>query len=64
MTEPIVADHRPPLSVMRADAEKLADSILAAIDAGVPQSTILPELITVLREKDLLPKGVKIPFIG
>ena len=51
------------LVAMRADAERLADSILAALDAGVPQTQVLPTLITVLREKELLPKGVRIPFM-
>lgn len=52
----------PLLSKMRADAATLAASILAAVEGGVPQSTIMPELISVLRESGLIPSGMRIPF--
>ena len=54
----------PLIEKMRADASQLAASIVAAADGGVPQSRIMPELISVLRESGLLPAGMRIPFFG
>lgn len=45
-----------------ADAERLGESLTAAVDAGVSQAILLPQLIAVMRRYNLLPAGMRLPL--
>lgn len=59
MTETLTEDQL--LAEVETSARALCGALVAAIDGGVPQIKLMPQLITILREAGLLPEG-RLPF--
>lgn len=49
---------------VKRDARTFLETLKAAVDAGVPQAVLMPELLVILRESGMMPETGMLSSLG